>query len=153
MELPSEIRSKISEYIPGNKHCARSLNLSVADLIDQIEDMDLNPIDFIWNAIDEERRDRQKVKEAGSTPVGQLWLLLRGSSWTAQLKDLRDLYLETGLSLPSSVGNISIQEMLNYPGGRRYRVSGGKATFGELKRLSGLKEHGTLYVTQIDYVI
>lgn len=118
MDIPSEIRSKISEY-SSDSHSGRSLNLTLENLAVQIEDLGLNPIDFIWDAINKERIKRSRIREIEAMDVGKLWKLIRGDQWTFTLEKEKyipqGVRLYTKVDLPSSIGDLIIEKKSLYP--------------------------------------
>lgn len=90
MSLPRDMCSNISTFTRGNKYTARSLALEVEDLVNQIEDMELNPIDFIWEAIDKDRQVRARKRELERSPVGKLWNAIKDGPW--KMTAYRDNY-------------------------------------------------------------
>jgi hypothetical protein len=103
-DIPRDVLSNISTY-GSSWYTARALDLTLDNLADQIEDMGLNPIDFIWEAIDKERTKRARHKELLQSPAGRLWSYIKNNPW--EIKAYKDnngltesLILDTPVVLP-----------------------------------------------------
>jgi len=113
MSVPSDLRSSISTFMRGDEYTARRMGLSIDDLIFQIEDMGLNPVDFIWTAIRDEKEHRSRRRDLLRSPSGCLYQALRQYPWSmrALLDDyglVNEFYIISDAVMPESCGDIPI---------------------------------------------
>lgn len=128
MDIPKEILNNVCMFTSGSKYTARALGLTIDDLVGQIEDLGLNPIDFIWKAIDEEKRKRAELKNLLGTPIGKFWTSLQGQSYemishydySEYGYGLRTIELHTQILLPEEHKDIIITPL----GNNEYHIYG-----------------------------
>lgn len=88
--LPIELRHNIGEFASENPQAANSLSFECKDLFYAIEALGHDPIMFIWNAIERERKAQEIDRCLAKLMPGDIFERIKQYPWLMWLTNIND---------------------------------------------------------------